>query len=454
MPISLATLEDQARRRYAQARTELDRHRSGRFVLDILRGLLNMAHHLSSEPIFERAAALSYGTLLSVVPLLGVVLGIVGIFGHTYLREGVHDAIFTFLAPGIRKSSQEYLEGLIDRTTGHGVMSLSFVALLFTAMTMLRSVEINLNKIWGVQELRTWRESWVSYLSILIAGPVLLGISLAATAALQNRVMAHIRYADTLLAVGPVGAAVLGLFLLYTVAPNAPVKKRAALAGALVAAVVFEAAKHAYAYYTSNIVHYNVIYGSLGAIPLFLVWVYLSWIILLFGARLSYSVQNAGSWGAAALPYSEGQRSRLAARTVLAAVLAERQHRKAPSIHAIAEGSGLEEATVAEATLLLLSKKILRWDGAGGLVPAHPPDRLTLAMLAEAAKSSLPSDSTVLGSDPASRALNAAFLSAELAGTAGLAQVTLQTLAERAEGLATAAPPAAPAATPPTPEPG
>ena len=110
---------------------------------------------------------------------------------------------------------------------------------------MLRSVEINLNKIWGVQELRTWRESWLSYLSILLAGPVLLGVSLAATAVLQNQVLSQIPYANALLAVGPMAAAVLGLFWLYWMAPNAPVKKRAALAGALVGAVVFEAAKHA-----------------------------------------------------------------------------------------------------------------------------------------------------------------------------------------------------------------
>ena len=183
MPTSLEALKQQLYRVYDRSGTYLDQSRGGRFVLDIVRGSVTVVHHMRSVPVLERAAALSYGTVLSVVPLLAVVLAIVNAVGHALLRERVHDAILTFLAPGIQASSQQYLENLITRATSGGIVSLSGGALLFSAVMLLRSVESTLNSIWGVESLRDWRIRIPVYLLILMAGPVLLGLSLAATAA-------------------------------------------------------------------------------------------------------------------------------------------------------------------------------------------------------------------------------------------------------------------------------
>jgi membrane protein len=420
----------EAKKAYEVLEERLDHSRAGRFVLDIIRGAGTVLYHLRTEPVSDRAASLSYATLLSVVPLLGVVLAIVGSVGHSYLRAHVHDAIFTFMAPGVRKSSQDYLETLIDRATSNGVASVSFVALLFSAVMLLRNVEINLNKIWGVENLRSWKMRFSLYLVILILGPVLLGVSLAGTAALRHRLVTSDAMGDAALTLGPFFAAVLGLWLLYWLAPSTRVSKRAALAGALVSASLWEIAKHAYAYYTSHFVHYNVIYGSLGAIPLFLVWVYMSWVILLFGARLTYAVQNAGSWGIAALPRAEAMRARLAARTILAAAVAVVARKPAPSITTVSRSTGVNEAAVAESARLLIRNNLLREDEEGGLVPTRPLEAISLAEVAQVVRLVGPEDPSVLGVDPASRAIAEVFSRAELASVEPLAQLNLRTLAE------------------------
>src|SRR5690349_4374681 len=88
----------------------LEQHRAGRFALDIARAALTVLHHLRSEPVLERAAALSFATVLALVPLLAVSLSIASAVGHDTLRSGLRDFAFDFLAPGIRQSSLDELE--------------------------------------------------------------------------------------------------------------------------------------------------------------------------------------------------------------------------------------------------------------------------------------------------------------------------------------------------------
>lgn len=423
-------LKQRARGQLGRVGARLDSGRAGRFVLETTRGALAVVHHLRSEPVFERAAALSYGTVLALVPLLSVSLAIANAVGHDVLRLRVRDFAFAFLAPGIRASSMQVLERLIDRATSGGVVSVSGAALFFSAIMLLRSVEQALCSIWGVREKRTFYLRLATYLLILVLGPVLLGLSLAMTARLRTLLTTEgFALTKFLFAMGPFGFTVLGLGVLYKLGPNAQVRKRAAFAGALVAGLLFELAKHGYAVYTAHFVAYSVIYGSLAAIPLFLVWLYLSWMVLLFGARLAYAVQNAGSWGLAVLPRSESMRARLAARTLLAAAVAQAAGRRAPSIHAVAQSSGVNEAAIAESARLLLQAGLLAEDPQGGLVPGRPLEEISLDQVSRAAAFG-PEDPAVLGSDPASRAIATLFAEAEGARHTSLARLDLRALTE------------------------
>lgn len=430
MSRSLARLRQRASDAYGAVAGRLDQTRAGRFTLETLRSALIVLHHLRSEPVLERAGALSYATVLALVPLLAVSLSIASAVGHDFLREQVQSFAFGFLAPGIRTSSLDVLETFIDRATTGGVVSISGVALFFTSVMLLRNIEGALNRIWGGEEKRAWPVRIAVYVAVMLFGPVLLGVSLAVTTGLEQAIAQRGLEAGPLVRVGTFVAAVAGLTILYKLGPAAYVKKRAAFSGALVAGLLFEAVKRGYAFYTAHFVRYSMIYGSLAAIPLFLIWVYLSWVTVLFGARLAYAVQNAGSWGFAALPRTEGMRARLAARTMLAAAVAQASSRPAPSIHSIAHGSGVNEAAVAESVRLLASAGLLRQDDRGGLIPARPLENISLAEVARAARQVGAEDPTVLGQDPASRAISAIFLDAEHAGDTSLARLDLRALAE------------------------
>jgi len=423
-------LRAQAGDLYDRAAGKLDRTRGGRFILDVMRASLTVLHHLRSESVLERASSLSYSTVLALVPLLAVSLSIATAVGHEALREQVQSFAFDFLAPGIRHSSMDTLERFIDNATSGGVISISGAALFVTALMLLRSIEDAINAIWGVPENRGFFVRVGVYLTVLVFGPVLLGVSLVVTGAIRGALEDNGPLPDTLLTLAPFAAAVAGLTVLFKVAPNAEVRWRAAFAGAGVAGVGFEIAKHGYVLYTHHFVRYSMIYGSLAAIPLFLIWVYLTWMVVLFGARLAYAVQHSGSWGYAALPHSEGMRARLAARTMLAAAVAQACNKPAPGIHTIARNSGVNEAAIAESARLLQDAGLLGEDAEGGLIPARALESITLAEVAAAARRATREDPTVLGQDPASRAIAAIFEESERAGQQSLAQLHLRALAE------------------------
>jgi membrane protein len=406
----------------------LDRTRGGRYILELARGSLTVLHHLFQERIFERASALSFGTIVSFVPLLALSVAIAGSIGHGWLRSRIQELVTIFLAPAFRKGSLDYLEALIDRASTGAVGSVSGLALAYSVITLLRQVDDIINGIWGVRESRKLALRLSIYVLLTVASPILLGLSVGATAILRAEIL-HIDlpFARPILAIGPVVVTVLGLDLLYQVVPNVQVRKRAAFAGALVAGVAWEIAKHGYAFYTDHFMRYGAVYGSLAAIPLLLLWIYLSWIILLFGARLAYSVQNAGSWGADVLPTADGTRVRLAARTMLAVAVSHLSGRT-PSVHTVARQTGISTAVVGEGVRLLFHAGLLRQDDNGGLFPCRPLEEIHLTDIAHAAHR-WSSDLPVLGDDAASKALREVFDRSELAASSALAPIDLRSLA-------------------------
>ena len=128
----------------------------------------------------------------------------------------------------------------------------------------------------------------------------------------------------------------LGLDLLYQVVPNVKVEKRSEpFAGALVAGLAWETAKHGYAYDTDHFMRVGALYGSLAAIALLAALDYLSWVILLFRGPPPYSVQNAGSWGADVMPPAEGARLRSASRAMVAIAVSNLSGEPPPSVHTV-----------------------------------------------------------------------------------------------------------------------
>jgi membrane protein len=239
------------------------------------------------------AASLTYTTLLSLVPLMTVSLAIFSAFPVSdRLAERVQDFVFQNFVPASGQVLQEHLQQFsikASKLTGAGA-----AFLIVTAVMLMANIDHAINRIWRVSRKRSPLGMFMEYWSILTLGLILIGVSVAATSYLISMPV-FTRAAETmdemgrvrLLSLVPVLVSTLAFTLLYAVVPNRRVPFLHALAGGFLAAVLFELAKRAFAYYITTFPAYQAIYGALAAVPIFLAWVYLCWLITLLGAEFS-----------------------------------------------------------------------------------------------------------------------------------------------------------------------
>jgi membrane protein len=238
-----------------------------------------------------QAASLTYATLLSLVPLMTVSLAIFSAFPISDKVEmAVQNFVFENFMPTSGEVLQEYLQQFsakASRLSGTG-----FAFLIVVALLLMANIDKALNIIWRVKRKRRFVSKFIVYWSILSLGPLLIGVSMVVTSYLVS-IPIFSDAADTLsvlqrmLKITPVLASAVAFTLLYAVVPNRRVPIRQAMYGGLFAAVLFELAKRGFAFYLTHFPTYEAIYGALAAFPIFLVWVYLSWIVTLLGAEFS-----------------------------------------------------------------------------------------------------------------------------------------------------------------------
>lgn len=243
------------------------------------------------DKCFETAGALSYTTLFAIVPLLAAVFAILSAFpAVAVLNDHVSEFIFRNFVPAVGKTVQGYLlqfAGNASRLTVAGI-----AVLVLTALMMMSSIEDRFNRIWRVPTRRRGSARLLLYWAALTLGPLLIAAGVGATSWLYEQPVWHGVAHRGLLGVRLWGVAPfvitwVGLTILYEVVPNRRVRWRDALAGALVVAVLFELSRKGFVLYVRQFANYSEIYGALAAIPIFLIWVYLSWVIVLLGAILT-----------------------------------------------------------------------------------------------------------------------------------------------------------------------
>ncbi|RLE21183.1 MAG: hypothetical protein DRJ50_09605 [Actinobacteria bacterium] len=164
---------------------------------------------------------------------------------------------------------------------------------MVVAVMMMVNIDHAINAIWRVRRKRSPLAMFLLYWAILTLGPLLIGISMAVTSFLVSipffaEATASRELRGHLLALMPLLASLVAFTLLYALVPNRRVPFLHALAGGVLAALLFELAKHGFAFYLTNFPTYEAIYGALAVIPIFLVWIYLTWVIALLGAEFSY----------------------------------------------------------------------------------------------------------------------------------------------------------------------
>jgi membrane protein len=360
-------------------------NRLSRFVRDVLRVAFAVARGLRGERIGLRASALTFITIFSMVPMLTVAIALVETAGTSAFRGGLREFVLEILAPGIREDSARVLERFLDTAGSAAAGTVSFVVLLISAASLLRHLDHSLNEIWNVRRKRALPLRLATYLGALLFGPLLLGASVVGMGVLRERIAIHTSIPPHILRASGAVVAVILFTALYKVVPNAQVRLRAALSGGLVAGVSWDLARHLYGVVATRAFKASPLWGSLGAVPLFLTWLYVSWLLLLWGARLSYAVQFAwfgrGMPDLLAYPRSDAL---LAAR--IAGALARRQQLRAGPSHVRALADELKVTVQSIEPVLdqLVRAELVRLHPEGLVEPARSIEELSLADTARA----------------------------------------------------------------------
>ncbi|MDH4585074.1 virulence factor BrkB family protein [Pseudomonas sp. BN415] len=251
------------------------------------------------------AAALTYTSLFAVVPMMTVtftMLSAIPAFQGT--GEQIQSFIFRNFVPSTGETLQEYLRGFTVQARHLTWVGVGL--LVVTAFMMLVTIEKAFNTIWRVRQPRRGVSSFLLYWAILSLGPLLLGAGFAVSTYITSLSLLSgpdaLIGAKTLLGFMPLLSSIAAFTLIYAAVPNARVPVRHALAGGVFTALLFEAAKALFGLYVSFFPGYQLIYGAFATVPLFLLWIYLSWVIVLFGAELVCNLSTPWHWRRRALP--------------------------------------------------------------------------------------------------------------------------------------------------------
>jgi membrane protein len=262
------------------------------------RFLARVVARLRDIDLARTASSLSFTTLLAIVPLVTVAFAFVARFP---VFEDWLKALEQFLlrhllpfsaAAEIRAHIVRFAEQAAQLT------GVSILVIAVSAALAVATVEREINAIWGIRRGRSIPRRMVVYAVGLTAGPVLLGASISVTTWLVVHSLAVVPIRKTVGAqiagMLPFVFSAAGLTLMYKTVPARHVALAPALAAGLLAAGAFEGAKHAFAWYLTRISTYEAVYGALAALPIFLLWIYLCWIIILAGAAVCATIAEPG----------------------------------------------------------------------------------------------------------------------------------------------------------------
>lgn len=245
------------------------------------------------------AGSLTFTTTLSIVPLLAVSFALftrVPLFRR--FGDLIEEQVLKGLLPsGISRPVLKHLDQFA--TNANGLTLIGFLFVLVTAVAMLLTVENALNQIWNVKKPRPFVRRVGLYLVMMALGPLALGVSLWATSYVLSASMGLIGSlppeARFVLNLGPVILGMLVLASLFYFVPNTKVRRRDAIVGGLLAAIAFELGKRGFAAYLLKVPTYKAVYGAFAALPVFLLWIYFSWLVTLTAALITASLGGAGN---------------------------------------------------------------------------------------------------------------------------------------------------------------
>lgn len=266
-----------------------------------LRVVLVAIKGITADKCVQKASALTYYSLLSVVPVFAMFFGIAKGFGYA---DNLEQMLYEKLGDKKEILDQilEFSQNFLDNTKGGIIAGAGIVVLFWSVLKVMNNIEEAFNEIWHVKRQRSLIRKLSDYLTIFILAPVILIISNGATAFISEHVSGlaqEIPFYENfggivtfLLQLLPLSLVWIVLAVLYMVMPNTKVKFSSALIAGVIAGIAFQLVQFLYIKFQVGMARYNAIYGSFAALPLFLIWLQTSWLIVLVGAEIAYANQN------------------------------------------------------------------------------------------------------------------------------------------------------------------
>jgi membrane protein len=313
------------------------------------------------DRLLLRASALSYFTVISLVPLLAVVVAIASAlgFGSAKFIEWIVDMLSAG-APGAALQIRDLIGG-VD-LTGSGKIG---AAVLFaTTVLAIGTVEQTLNDIWGVAQGRGWGRRFADYLAVIVVAPLLGGLALSLAGSLQNHWPAHLPALPIVSegsAAVPIAMLSLAFTFLYWFLPNAEVRILSAAIGGTFAGIAVTLAQSAYVQFSIGAARAEALFGGFALLPLLFAWIYTFWAIVLLGAEIAFAHQNFALYRQEVQgdPASPAEREAIALRMALDVARCFGAGAPAPSASVLADALHVPVRTVRAIAAQLLDAGIL-----------------------------------------------------------------------------------------------
>ena len=283
----------------------------------LLARLIRVGHLLfrgyADDDLTIHASSLTFVTLTSLVPILAVGFALVKGFGFGADQLATVEQMEWFLQ--MPAQWQEFVQKVLDIVNTTNFAALGWIGLAFfvlTAVLLLANVEKSFNRVWGVDKNRSLLRQIANYTSVLVLVPVLIGLAGALKAQVAiNRKILDVDVNAWAQNLASFGILWLVIGFLYVFVPNTRVRLRSALVSSLLTTVVFLGWMQMFTVMQTGVVNYNRIYGAFAAVPVFMLWMYVTWVILLLGAEFTFALQNSDTYQLESAADTASMRSRI-----------------------------------------------------------------------------------------------------------------------------------------------
>ena len=276
-----------------------------RILLRQLRMLVTVVHEFRRDDVYLRASALTFYSLLSIVPVFALAFGIAKGFGleATLKKQVIETATGQEV---VLNQILKFASLMVENTQGGLVAGVGLVFLFWTVMKLLSNIELAFNSIWGIKKSRTLTRKLSDYLSIMLITPILFIISGSLSIFISKYLATLVDQDTSLSMIGPTLLSLmkispyifiwLAFTLIYIVMPNQNVKFKSSFVAGVIAGSGYIFLQFLFIKFQVGVASANAVYGSFAALPLFLIWLNISWLVILIGAEISYAHQNVDKY--------------------------------------------------------------------------------------------------------------------------------------------------------------